>query len=47
MRIASSESKAMNVDLPGLELVLSLYEECQKRELEKCGTQALYKLYEK
>ena len=47
MRIACSESKAMNVDLPGLELVLSLYEECQKRELENCGTQALYKLYEK
>ena len=47
MRIACSESKAMNVDLPGLELVLSLYEECQKRELENCGTQARYKLYEK
>ena len=47
MRIACSESKAMNVDLPGLELVLSLYEECQKRELENCETQALYKLYEK
>ncbi len=47
MRIASTESKAMGVDLPGLDLVLSLYEECQKRELENCGTQALYKLYEK
>lgn len=47
MRIASNESKEMNVELPGLELVLSLYEECQKRELENCGTQALYKLYEK
>lgn len=47
MRIASTESKAMDVDLPGLDLVLSLYEECQKRELENCGTQALYKLYEK
>ncbi|MDO4925949.1 MAG: NAD(P)-dependent oxidoreductase [Turicibacter sp.] len=47
MRIASTESKAMDVDLPGLDLVLSLYEECQKCELENCGTQALYKLYEK
>ncbi len=47
MRIASNESKEMNVNLPGLELVLSLYEECQKRDLENCGTQALYKLYEK
>lgn len=47
MRIASTESKAMDVDLPGLDLVLSLYEECQKHELENCGTQALYKLYEK
>ena len=47
MRIASTDSKTMNVDLPGLDLVLSLYEECQKRELENCGTQALYKLYEK
>jgi len=47
MRIASNESKEMNVHLPGLELVLSLYEECQQRDLENCGTQALYKLYEK
>ncbi len=47
MRIASNESKEMNVDLPGLDLVLSLYEECQKHDLENCGTQALYKLYEK
>lgn len=47
MRIASNESKDMEVELPGLDLVLSLYEECQKRQLEDLGTQALYKLYEK
>ncbi len=47
MRIASSEAKEMQVELPGLDLVLSLYEECEKQNLENLGTQALYKLYEK
>ncbi|MDE5976938.1 MAG: NAD(P)-dependent oxidoreductase [Turicibacter sp.] len=47
MRIALNESKLMNVALPGLELVLSLYEQCQKQGFENDGTQALYKLYDK
>lgn len=47
MKIAASEANDMQVELPGLELVLSLYEECANRELENLGTQALYKLYEK
>lgn len=47
MRIASNEAKEMQVELPGLDLVLSLYEECEKQNLENLGTQALYKLYEK
>lgn len=47
MRIASTEAKDMQVDLPGLDLVLSLYEECANREFDNLGTQALYKLYEK
>lgn len=47
MRIASNEAKEMQVELPGLDLVLSLYEKCEKQNLENLGTQALYKLYEK
>ena len=47
MKIATSEASEMSVDLPGLNLVLSLYEECANREFENLGTQALYKLYEK
>lgn len=47
MKIAASEASEMSVDLPGLELVLSLYEQCAAREFENLGTQALYKLYEK
>ena len=47
MNIAPSDASEMSVDLPGLNLVLSLYEECANREFENLGTQALYKLYEK
>ncbi len=47
MRIASNEAQEMQVELPGLDLVLSLYEKCEKQNLENLGTQALYKLYEK
>ena len=41
------EADEMGIELPGLELVLSLYEECANRDFENLGTQALYKLYEK
>jgi len=47
LRIAVEEAEAMNVDLPGLDLVLSLYEECENENLGDLGTQALFKLYEK
>ncbi|HAX72585.1 MAG TPA: oxidoreductase [Firmicutes bacterium] len=46
MKIAAHESAEMDVSLPGLELVLGLYEECQQLDFENLGTQALYKLYE-
>lgn len=47
MKIAHFEADEMGIELPGLELVLSLYEECANRDFENLGTQALYKLYEK
>lgn len=47
MKIASDESTNMDLDLPGLELVLSLYQECADKNSGNLGTQALYKLYEK
>ena len=47
MKIAALEAKAGGMTLPGLELVLSQYEELQKHGFENLGTQGLYKLYEK
>ncbi|MGL4336547.1 MAG: NAD(P)-dependent oxidoreductase [Turicibacter sp.] len=47
MNIASNEANQMDIELPGLELVLDLYKECAKRNLENLGTQALFKLYDK
>ena len=47
MRIALEESTTMDLDLPGLELVLKRYEECADHNIENLGTQALFKLYEK
>ena len=46
MRIASSSSKSMNLDTPGLNLALSLYNQLAEKGGEDFGTQALYKLYE-
>ena len=49
MRIATKEAGDMDLDLPGLNLVLSLYEEQESKDSDfgNLGTQALYKLYEK
>ena len=46
MRIALQEAKDMNIQLPGLDLVLNLYETAEIPNLEEMGTQALYKRYE-
>ncbi|MCL1950741.1 MAG: NAD(P)-dependent oxidoreductase [Turicibacter sp.] len=46
MRIALSEAKDMGIELPGLDLVLNLYQEANIPNLEEMGTQALYKVYE-
>lgn len=45
MRIARDEADAMGVDLPGLRLVLSLFEEHARRGGEDDGIHALYLLY--
>lgn len=47
MNIALSESKAMGLDTPGLELAKSLYDELVKDNKENNGTQVLYKLLDK
>ena len=49
MRIAMNEAKEMSIDLPGLNLVLSLYEEevTKNESFSDLGTQALFKRYEK
>ncbi len=46
MVIASDSSKAMGLDVPGLDLALSLYKKMAEKGLENNGTQALYKLYQ-
>ena len=46
MRIALQEAKDMNIQLPGLDLVINLYETAEIPNLEEMGTQALYKRYE-
>lgn len=43
MKIALEEAKAMKMDVPGLSLALSLYEELVAKGEENSGTQALYK----
>ena len=45
MRIASDSAEAMNLDTPGLNLALSLYEKLQSEGGGDYGTQALLKLY--
>jgi 3-hydroxyisobutyrate dehydrogenase len=47
MKIALEEAKNVNLDLPTLKLVESLYEEVQKQGNGKMGTQALYLALEK
>jgi 3-hydroxyisobutyrate dehydrogenase len=45
MRIALDSSRELGIDLPGLELVLALYERLAERGGAEMGTQALYLLY--
>jgi 3-hydroxyisobutyrate dehydrogenase len=45
MKIALEEAEKMNLQLPGLELAKSMYEELAKAGEENSGTQALYKRY--
>lgn len=45
MRIALDSAREMGIDLPGLELVLRLYERLAERGGSDLGTQALYVLY--
>lgn len=43
MKIALDEAKRMDMDVPGLSLALSLYEQLAHKGEENSGTQALYK----
>jgi 3-hydroxyisobutyrate dehydrogenase len=45
MRIAVDEARAMDQDVPGLELALSLYERLAEAGYAEEGTQALYRLF--
>lgn len=45
MRIAVDEARAMDQDVPGLELALSLYERLAEAGHAEEGTQALYRLF--
>lgn len=47
MKIALEEAKNVNLELPTLKLIESLYEEVQKQGKGKMGTQALYLALEK
>ncbi|WP_448589325.1 NAD(P)-dependent oxidoreductase [Thermodesulfobium sp.] len=47
MKIALDESIRMGINLPGLKLALSLYEELSRMGYENSGTQAIFKLYTK
>jgi 3-hydroxyisobutyrate dehydrogenase len=47
MRIAHEEAAHMGRELPGLELVRSLYQKLAEQGLTRNGTQALFKLYER
>ncbi|NML99608.1 NAD(P)-dependent oxidoreductase [Paraburkholderia sp. RP-4-7] len=46
MRIAHEEAAHMGCELPGLDLVRSLYQELAEQGFTRNGTQALFKLYE-
>lgn len=45
MGIALDEAKRMNLQLPGLELAYSMYQDLAEKGLENEGTQALHKAY--
>jgi len=45
MKIALDEAKRMDMDVPGLSLALSLYEQLVEKGEENSGTQALYKYW--
>jgi 3-hydroxyisobutyrate dehydrogenase len=45
MRIAAASAREMGIDLPGLDLVLALYERLAERGGAEMGTHALYLLY--
>ena len=45
MKIALDEAKRMDMEVPGLSLALSLYEQVAKKGEENSGTQALYKYW--
>ena len=47
MRLAKEAAKAQNVELPVLEIVLSMYEQMQDEGEGDLGTQAIIKHYEK
>jgi len=46
MKIAVESSKSLDLDTPGLDLALSLYQKMADKGLENNGTQALYKLFQ-
>lgn len=46
MGIALDEAKRMNLQLPGLELAYSMYQDLAEKGLENEGTQALHKAYQ-
>ena len=45
MKIALDEAKRMDMQVPGLSLALSLYEQIAENGEENSGTQALYKYW--
>ncbi|MFJ5622291.1 NAD(P)-dependent oxidoreductase [Peribacillus loiseleuriae] len=45
MKIALEEAERMNLELPGLTLAKSLYDQLAEAGEEDCGTQALYKYF--
>jgi 3-hydroxyisobutyrate dehydrogenase len=47
MRIAIDSANEMELDLPGLALAEQLYGRLAAEGCEDCGTQALYKLYQR
>ncbi|MCP4723136.1 MAG: NAD(P)-dependent oxidoreductase [Desulfobacteraceae bacterium] len=46
MKIAVESSNSLDLDTPGLDLALSLYQKMADKGLENNGTQALYKLFQ-